>query len=205
MLRLISIIFMKLIGWTVDDSIAKVPGKAVVIASPHTSNWDFPIARAAFSILRIPVKYTLKSEFMRFPLNLLFGPLGAIGIDRSPKKPGEKRRSMTAAMVDEFNKRDKLSIMVTPEGTRSLRTKWKTGFYYIAVEAKVPIALGYLDFSKKIAGVGKVFYPTGDIEKDMKEITAFYKPIIGKFPEKFSIDLRYDEVENGELKMEHGE
>ena len=198
MLKIIGKIILKILGWTIDDSVSQIPPKAVVIASPHTSNWDFPIARAAFAVLEIPVQYTIKIEFMRFPLNLLFGPLGAIGIDRSPKKPGEKRKSMTDAMVDEFNKRDRLSIMVTPEGTRGLRTEWKTGFYYVAKRANVPIALGYLDFDKKIAGVGKLVYPSDDMEADLREIMAFYKPIGPKYKELFSVDLRYDTVEEGE-------
>ncbi len=82
--------------------------------------------------------------------------------------------------------------MVTPEGTRKKVTKWKTGFYHVAVGAKVPIALGYLDYKNKIAGVGKIVYPTGDIQKDMQEITDFYRPIAPKHPELFSVDLDYD-------------
>lgn len=128
---------------------------------------------------------------MRFPFNLVFGPLGGIAIDRSPKKAGEERKSMTEAMVELFEKNKELAVMVTPEGTRSLRTKWKTGFYHVAVGAGVPIALGYLDYKKKEAGVGKIIYPSGDMQKDMREIMIFYKDISGKHPEKFSIDLDY--------------
>ena len=165
--------------------------RCVMIASPHTSNWDLIFARATFSLLDIPVRFTVKKEWLRFPFRGIMISLGAIGIDRSPKKPGDPRPSMTEAMVELFKENKELSMMVTPEGTRSLRTKWKTGFYHVAVEAKVPIGLGYLDYANKEAGVGKMLYPSGDMDKDMREIMAFYKDIKGKNPEKFSIDLDY--------------
>lgn len=165
--------------------------KCVMIAAPHTSNWDIVMALAAYDLMKIPVRFTVKKEWLRFPFKSMMKSVGAIGIDRSPKVPGGERKSMVEAMTDLFNGRDKLNIMVTPEGTRSKRTKWKTGFYYVALNAKVPIGLGYLDYKEKIAGVGKLVFPTGDIKKDMKEIVDFYKNITAKFPENFSIDLEY--------------
>lgn len=189
--KLISRIIFWIFGWSFKDHVGGGYERCVMIAAPHTSNWDLVFARAAFYLMNIPVRYTVKKEWMRFPFNLVFGPLGAIAIDRSPRKPGEERKSMTEAMIELFEKNDRLSVMVTPEGTRSLRTKWKTGFYHVAVGAGVPIALGFLDYKNKIAGVGKIIYPTGDIQKDMKEIMAFYKTITAKYPEKFSIDTDY--------------
>lgn len=165
--------------------------KCVMIAAPHTSNWDLVYALAAYDMMGIPMRFTLKDEFMKFPLKLIFKPIGAIAIDRRPKVAGGERRSMTEAMVDLFNGRDHLNIMVTPEGTRSLNTKWKTGFYYVALNAKVPIGLGYLDYKNKVAGVGGMVYPSGDIKKDMKIIMDFYKDIEGQHPEKFSTDAEY--------------
>lgn len=189
--KLLAKLIFKIFGWTLDDHLKADFRKCVMIAAPHTSNWDLVFARSAFSLMNIPIRYTVKDDWMRFPFNLIFGPLGAIGIDRSPKKPGDPRPSMTESMIDLFNGRNELVVMVTPEGTRALRTKWKTGFYHVAVGAKVPIALGYLDYKNRIAGVGKMLYPSGDMQKDMKEIMAFYKPIEGKHPEKFSLDLDY--------------
>lgn len=178
-------------GWTLDDKLKADFRRCVMIASPHTSNWDFVFARAAFFLMNIPIRFTVKDSWTKFPLNLFMNPLGAIGIDRSPRKPGEERRSMTEAMIDLFKERKELVVMVTPEGTRSLRQKWKTGFYHVAAGAKVPIALGYLDYKNKIAGVGKILMPSGNMEKDMREIMAFYKDIPPKHPEKFSVDLEY--------------
>jgi 1-acyl-sn-glycerol-3-phosphate acyltransferase len=178
-------------GWKLDNRMPKEVRKCVMIAAPHTSNWDLFYARIAFILLDIPVRFTVKKEWLRFPFNLFMKPLGAIGIDRSPKIPGQPRRSMVEAMTELFKNKDELVVMVTPEGTRKKATKWKTGFYYVALNANVPISLGYLDYKNKIAGVGKILYPSGNYEKDMKIIMAFYKNIHGKYPDKFSIDLEF--------------
>jgi 1-acyl-sn-glycerol-3-phosphate acyltransferase len=164
-----------------------------MVAAPHTSNWDFFYTRVVFNVLRIPLRFTIKKEWMRFPLNLFMRPMGGLAIDRSPKVPGGERRSMVDVMTEMFIKHPgKFVMLVTPEGSRSRRDEWKTGFYYVAVNAAVPIALGFLDYKKKQAGVGKIIYPTGNLEADMKEIMAFYKTVTPKFPANFSTDKRYD-------------
>jgi 1-acyl-sn-glycerol-3-phosphate acyltransferase len=182
-------------GWKMDDRLQgefkQDVRRCVMIAAPHTSNWDIMYARAVFSMLDIPIRFTVKKEWLRFPFKGFMLALGAIGIDRSPKKPGDPRQSMTEAMIELFAQNKELAVMVTPEGTRSLRTKWKTGFYHVAVGAKVPIGLGYLDYANKVAGVGKMLHPSGDMDKDLREIMAFYKDIKGQHPDKFSIDLDY--------------
>lgn len=183
--------FLWLMGWKVDPNLPPDVRKSVMIAAPHTSNWDFPYCRAAFSVLKIPVRFTIKDSWFKFPFNLIFGPLGGIPINRRPRKPGEERPSTTQAMADLFTDREELVVLVTPEGTRSLREEWKSGFYHVAKMANVPITLGYLDYEKKIAGVGKTIYPSDDMEKDMREIMDFYKHKAPKHPEKFSLDKRY--------------
>jgi 1-acyl-sn-glycerol-3-phosphate acyltransferase len=185
-----------LYGWKIGQMPENYPKKWVVIASPHTSNWDFVFMRAAMLILGIPIRVTLKDQFMRFPLNLIFAPLGAIGINRRPRKPGEERPSTVQAMADLFKDREELAMVVTPEGSRSLRTTWKTGFYHVAQLANVPIGLGYLDFAKKEAGIGGIIYPSGDMEADLRKIMAFYQTITPKHPEKFSIDVAYQPNKN---------
>ncbi len=189
--KLLSRLIFFLFGWTLDDKLKADFRRCVLIAAPHTSNWDLVFARAAFALMNIPIRFTVKDSWTKFPQNLFMNPLGAIGIDRSPRKPGEERRSMTEAMIDLFKQRKELVVMVTPEGTRKKVTKWKTGFYHVAVGANVPIALGYLDYKNKVAGVGKMIEPSGDMKKDMKEIVAFYKDIPPKYPEKFSVDTDY--------------
>ncbi|MFT4740409.1 MAG: 1-acyl-sn-glycerol-3-phosphate acyltransferase [Marivirga sp.] len=173
-----------LLGWKVSGALPEGVQKAVMIAAPHTSNWDFFWTRAAFFILKVPVRYTVKKELLKFPLSIILNPLGAIGIDRSNKDGSSERISMTEAMVGLFNERDKLVVLVTPEGTRSYNPNWKTGFYRVAEGAGVPILCGFLDYENKVAGIGPAIYPNGNVDEQIEEIKAFYRPIKGKFPEK---------------------
>lgn len=163
--------------------------KCVMLAAPHTSNWDLYYTRLAFVLMQIRLRFTIKEEWLRFPFGLLMKPLGAIGINRSPKVAGEERKSMVEAMTDLFNDTDELVMMITPEGTRSKSTKWKSGFYHVSINAKVPICLGYLDYKTKTAGVGKTIYPSGDYKKDLKDIVDFYNAFTPKYPENYSPDL----------------
>jgi len=113
-----------------------------MVAAPHTSNWDFVYARAAFFILGIRLRFTIKKELFFFPLGALLKGLGGIAIDR------QSRENMTSKMIELYHQYDELVLLITPEGTRSYAEKWKKGFYYIAQGAKVPIVLGYLDYQK---------------------------------------------------------
>ena len=174
-----------------DENVPPESQRCVMIAAPHTSNWDFWYMRLSFFVMNIPMRYTVKKVLTNFPLGLIFKPLGGIGIDRRPKKNTTERRSYTDIMKEIFQNHERIAMIVTPEGTRSFRDKWKTGFYYTAMEANVPITFGYLDYKKKQAGVGGVLYPTGNFEEDMRVITAFYKDIAPKHPKLFSVDKRF--------------
>ena len=178
-------------GWELDNHWQGDIDQCVMIAAPHTSNWDALYARLALKALGVNVRITIKDSYMKFPFGPFVRAMGGIGIDRRPKKEGDPRPSMVQLMTDLFQDHPKLVMLVTPEGTRSKQEQWKTGFYHVAVNAGVPIALAYMDYEKKNTGVGKVVYPTGDYEKDMHEIMEFYAQISGKFPEKFSVDTRY--------------
>lgn len=151
-----------------------------MIAAPHTSNWDFIYARAAFYLMDAPIRFTIKKEFTEFPL---VGPLlmsmGALPVDRS------KNTKLVDAMIKIIKETPgDMCVMVTPEGTRKYQPRWRKGFYHVAVGAGVPIVLGYLDYAKKEAGIGPTFYPTGDIDADIEKIMAFYRTKQGKFPEQ---------------------
>lgn len=180
--------------WDVQNDFKDmVPEKCIMIAVPHTSNWDFPYARAVFYEMGIPLKFTIKKQWVRFPWGGLFRAMGAIAIDRRPKENTGRKLSYTEAMIDMINDYEgQLCIIITPEGTRTKQTEWKTGFYYAAKGAGVPIVLGFLDYTTRKAGAGKLVYPSDDIEADMREIMDFYKDIKGKNPEDFSIDMRYE-------------
>ena len=182
---------LKAMGWKIDNHWSSDIDQCVMIAAPHTTNWDALYARLALKSMNIPVRITIKDSYMRFPFGPFIRALGGIGINRAPKQMGEERSSMVQVMTDLFKQYPKLVMMVTPEGTRARREHWKSGFYHIAIAANVPIALSYLDYKKKTAGVGKILYPSGNIEQDMREIMQFYANVSPKYPELFSLDTRY--------------
>lgn len=182
---------LNMMGWEIDNHWPLDLAQCVMIAAPHTSNWDALYARLALKALGVNVRITIKDSYMKFPLGPFVRAMGGIGIDRSPKAAGEQRLSMVDVMTNLFKDHAELVMLVTPEGTRSKQEKWKTGFYHVACNAGVPIALAYMDYEKKKTGVGKIVYPTGDYEKDMAEIMQFYAQISPKFPEDFSVDSRY--------------
>lgn len=177
-MRWISIVVLRLIGWRLDGRAAGVQ-KAVLIGAPHTSNWDFPIALMICFALRLDVYWMGKHTLFPPILGAIMRWLGGIAVDRT------QAGNLVQGTIDAFQYNEKLLVIVPPEGTRGKVTRWKTGFYYIAVGAGVPLGLGYLDFKEKIGGVGKLFYPSGNIEEDMREIRAFYAEFTGKHPQQF--------------------
>ena len=182
---------LNLMGWEVDNHCPLELDQYVMIAAPHTSNWDALYARLGLKALGVNVRLTIKDSYMKLPFGPFVRAMGGIGIDRRPKASGEARPSMVQLMTDLFKTHPKLVMLVTPEATRARQEQWKTGFYHVALNAGVPIALAYMDYAKKKTGVGKIVHPTGDFEKDMAEIMAFYAQVKAKFPECFSVYTRY--------------
>lgn len=194
MLLFISRGFLKLLGWQVGGLYPvpeEVRHKCVVIAAPHTSNWDMPIALAIMCVLNIKVRFAIKKEWLFFPMNLLMKYLGAIPIDRSATPKPFSQKSTTQIMIELFENIDHLALIVPAEGTRMKTEQWHTGFYHVARGASVPIAIGFLDYREKKGGILGVLYPTGDITNDMRTLMQYYKNITGKFPANFALDKRY--------------
>ena len=180
-----------LAGWTFENHLPDDLRSFVMIGAPHTSNFDFIPAMAASLRMKRNARFVIKSEWMKFPLNHFFAPLGAIGLDRKAIQE-KKLSSTTDLMASLFQEHKELVIMISPEGTRSPNDHWKTGFYYIAQKAGVPIVCGHVDYAKKQACVGElIIYPT-DFEKDMKSIMDYYRGKQGKKPENFRLDQRFE-------------
>lgn len=171
---------LHLLGWKIKGELPKDLSKAVVIAAPHTSNWDFVWGQLALSAFRIRSRYFAKKELFMFPFSLFLKWTGAISVNRQIKQ------SLVKRSVDLFATMSELFLVITTEGTRSRVERWKTGFYYIAQDAKVPIILSYIDYGKKELGVGPLFYPTGDFEKDMTEIQGFYEHVVPRYPSLYN-------------------
>ncbi|MGB0839832.1 MAG: 1-acyl-sn-glycerol-3-phosphate acyltransferase, partial [Chitinophagales bacterium] len=180
-------IFRKLFiwqGWTIDaDSLPEEMNRCVLVAAPHTSNWDGVFVFAACDVASIPLKLGIKAEHNRFPYGKMMEKMGALWIDRRPMGERKKKINYVDAMVELFKTDEPIAVGLAPEGTRSLRKRWKMGFYHIAVKANVPICLSFLDFGTKTAGIDKVIYPSGDMEKDLREIMAYYAKFTPKYPE----------------------
>ena len=182
-LRGFSIAFMKLTGWKVEGSLPPNGQKSVLIAAPHTSNWDLPYTLMTAFILGLDVYWMGKAQIFKPPFRGMMMWLGGIPVDR------DKASNLVAASIEAIKTADgPLQLIVPPEGTRSNTRFWKTGFYYIALGAQVPIVMAYMDYEKKQSGLGPVFVPTGDIEADMATIKAFYAPFKGKHADRFQVE-----------------
>lgn len=191
MLKYIGKLILKISGYSVIDNTPKGVRnyqKAVMIAVPHTSNWDYVYTMAALYALEVPIKYLGKASLFKFPLGILIKKLGGIPVNR------EQRTNMVNNMALMINESKEQMILIIPaEGTRSFTKEWKSGFYHIANEAKVPIILGFLDFGKKEVGFLDEFNPTGDFEVDLKTIQKRYVGITPKHPELYSLkDVKFD-------------
>ncbi|MCF8369275.1 MAG: lysophospholipid acyltransferase family protein [Bacteroidales bacterium] len=180
-MKYIAKIILRLFGWRVTVGMPADVPKCVVVVAPHTSMWDFVIGRLCYFELGLKVKFLIKKEMFFFPLGPIVKWLGGIPVDRS------KSGNLVDIVAGYFSQYDSLYITITPEGTRKKVENWKKGFYYIALKAKVPIALGILDYKEKIGGVGKVFTPSGNYEEDFKIVKEFYKGKGARHPEKFNL------------------
>ena len=168
---------LRLFGW--ELKVAPPPSrKYVLIGAPHTSNWDFVVGLLALWGARIRARWLGKKELFKPPLGHLMRALGGIPVDRS------RREGLVDQVAEIFRREEEIAILITPEGTRGKAPSWRTGFYYMALKAGVPIALGYADFRRKEVGIGGYLYPTGDIRRDFAAIRAFYQDKTGLRPEK---------------------
>jgi 1-acyl-sn-glycerol-3-phosphate acyltransferase len=183
LLRAFSVVYLKLAGWKVLGALPANAQRSVFIAAPHTSNWDLPYTLMVAFVLRLNIYWMGKASIFSFPFGPLMRWLGGIAVDRA------KSNNLVAASAEAIKQaQGALQLIVPPEGTRSKTRYWKTGFYHIAVAAQVPIVMAYMDYERKVSGLGPMFVPTGDLEADMLRIKAFYAPFKGKNAAQFEAD-----------------
>lgn len=176
--RWVGLAFLGLFRWKIRGDWPRDIDKFVLVAAPHTSNWDGLAMLSMGSFYRAPIKWMGKKSLTTGPFGWLIKMIGCVPVDRS------KSTSLVEQMAAEFAARDKMILLVPPEGTRGKITEWKSGFYHIAVAANVPLVLSALDWGSKSGGVIGVFYPTGDYEKDLPIIMSYYAGMKGKFPDQ---------------------
>lgn len=169
-------------GWTEFNANPDLR-KCVIIAAPHTSNWDFVYFLGAATSLGVPLSFMGKKSLFRWPIGRAMRELGGVAIDRSGS------RNYVQTIAEEFSRRENFMLTIAPEGTRSAVARWKTGFYHIAMQAKVPLVIGMMDYARKRVGLAEAFWPTGDYAEDMKKVLAFYQTTTPKYPRQGSVDF----------------
>lgn len=172
---------LRIAGWKVDITVPDYP-KCIICVAPHTSNWDFILGKLAYASVGRKAGFLMKEAWFFWPLGPIFKAIGGIPV---PKKRGAK---LTDYIVSRFKTSPRMQLAVTPEGTRSKVTSWRTGFLHIAQEAGVPIVLGAIDAAAKQVIIVREFTPTGDVEADMRAIKDYYRQFKGIKPDKFSAD-----------------
>ena len=170
-------IFTTIFGWKVVGNIDDNLKKCVIIAVPHTSWWDFFLGIFSRGILKKEINYVAKKELFMFPFGYFFKWTGGTPLNR------QKKENKVESIARIFNENEVFRLAIAPEGTRKKVTEWKTGFYYIALQANVPIIPVAFDYGKKEVVYHEPFYPTGNIESDLKILQSYYKGVIGKVKE----------------------
>jgi 1-acyl-sn-glycerol-3-phosphate acyltransferase len=168
---------LRLAGWRVDTP-APQAQKYILLAVPHTSNWDFVVMMTAGMALGIWPHWLGKHTLFAPPFGALARALRGIPVDRRAAS------NMVGQLAAQFQARERLVLVMPPEGTRGRAAHWKSGFYRVALAAQVPVALGYVDFATRTAGIGPLWTPTGDVRADMDVLRAFYAGKQGRHPER---------------------
>lgn len=171
----LAVLCLAVVGWRAVGSRPQ-EARYVLIAAPHTSNWDFPLMLLCGMVLGVWPAWVGKHTLFRPPFGWLMRRLGGIPVER------QAAHNMVDALAGEFASRTRLALAMPPEGTRARAPHWKSGFYYVATTASVPIALGYVDYARKEGGIGQPFLPSGDLRADMDLIRAFYAGKQGRYP-----------------------
>ncbi len=172
---------LNLFGWTpiYPQLVAR---KSVICVAPHTSNWDFPLGLAYYLSLGRRPHFMIKKEWFVFPLNYIFKALGGVPVDRSKAQ----KSSIVDQVIAAIGNSDDYNIAVTPEGSRSRRENWRSGFWRIASGAGIVIELARLDYKHKEIGIFETFVPTDDMERDMTYIRSRFSADMAKFPEQYT-------------------
>lgn len=171
----------KHLGWKKEVTF-DLPKKYIICLAPHTSNWDLFLGQLFEHAEGMKCNFLMKKEWFFWPLGCIFRRMGGIAVTRN------KKTSLTDQLAEKAKSMDRFELAVTPEGTRSLVTTWKRGFYFIALKAKLPIMLYAIDYDNKTVICNKTIMPSGDVEADMRLIMDYYRPYKGKYPGKFAVE-----------------
>jgi 1-acyl-sn-glycerol-3-phosphate acyltransferase len=180
LVRWLSAAFLKIGGWKIEGDWPAFE-KVVLVAAPHTSNWDGINMLAAAGYYRVRLRWMGKRSLTQGPFGFVVRWLGCVPIDRSASN------DVVQAMAAAFAAEERMVLAIPPEGTRSAVKEWKSGFYHVAVAAGVPIVLSVLDYGTRTARLAAVVFPSGDYESDLALIKNHYAKAVGKHPDKFTL------------------
>jgi len=186
-------LYLRLFGWRVDGRLPP-DARVVVIAAPHTSNWDLPFMLAVAYVLGVAPAWLGKRELFRWPFGPFMRWLGGIPVDRSAP------RNLVQQVVERFAAVDRLFLVIPPSGTRRRAAHWRSGFYHIARGAGVPIVCAFLDYARRVGGIGPTVTASGDVRADMEVIRRFYATVTGRHPARIT-PVRLLEEEGGTVRV----
>ncbi len=173
--RRLLLLLYRMRGWKAEGEVPE-PRRFIIIAAPHTSNWDFVNFLGLTADLKVRAHFMGKLSLFKWPIGGFMKQMGGIPVDR------RGGTNVVQQMVDEFARRAEFMLTVAPEGTRGKTTKWRTGFYQIALAAKVPLVVGFMDYGTRTGGLGPLIWPTGDFRADMIKVLETYKSCVPKIP-----------------------
>jgi 1-acyl-sn-glycerol-3-phosphate acyltransferase len=167
---------LALFGWKVDYLPPPGP-KGIIVVYPHTSNWDFPLGYLTRLAMGMRISWVGKDSLFRWPVAGLLRRIGGIPANR------RERTGLIGHLRQQFERSDWMWLAIAPEGTRSHVSRWKTGFYTLALAAGVPVGLAFIDYRTRTVGLREYVTLGGDREADMTRIRRAYAGKIGKHPE----------------------
>jgi 1-acyl-sn-glycerol-3-phosphate acyltransferase len=179
-MQVLSLAILRITGWHITGEFPNIQ-KYIIVGAPHTSNWDFPLTMLLMFGSGVRFNWIAKASLFRWPFGGLLRRMGGIPVWR------DRKTNFVSQTVEAFDKAAHLIIAISPEGTRSKVARWKTGFYYMAMGAKVPIVMGFVDYARKQVGIGPVLYPSGNIDSDFAVLREFYSDKTGRFPDKHGV------------------
>jgi 1-acyl-sn-glycerol-3-phosphate acyltransferase len=176
--KVFGVIGLRLARWQVTGNMPNLP-KFVIVVAPHTSNWDFFFGFLTYLALQLEATWLAKESAFRWPFGPIARRFGGSPIDRS------RASNVVDAYIEEFARRERMVLVITPEGTRKKVPEWKRGFYFVAVGAAVPIVPVALDYPARRVRIGPAFTPTGDLANDLPRIKAFFSKEMAQYPERY--------------------
>ena len=181
-MKKLCLFILKLLNYKIDFVNIPKENKFVLVFAPHTSWTDFVIGKIALTAMEVNTTFLIKKEFFFFPLGFYLKYIGGYPIDRN------RTHKTTDIIAKYICEKEQIALLITPEGTRRRVETWRRGFYYIALKANVPIALGYLDYNSRKGGIGPIIQVTGDYEADLQKIKVFYRGMRGRKKGRFFLE-----------------